>query len=189
MSIDPKDLSKKEMDRNDLYLYTLRKMAESNLDNNLTNLTKLLNKRAFFYKTADIVAQNYDNVCNYICNNYVKLKPSLVLNLGDELLASYIVGSGVGGLVELLSLGKHENPYLFARAMGKYDRTPDLLLGMTSVAARADVDFYGLIEFGGGIALHEGNGLLGIIELFFLNLFGKLFIFFSSFHGNVTSLW
>ncbi len=47
-------------DRSDLYLYTLRKMAESNLETNLTNLTRLLNRRAFFYKSAEVMRENPD---------------------------------------------------------------------------------------------------------------------------------
>lgn len=38
-----------------LYLYSLRKMAESNLDKNRTNLTNLLNLRAFLFKADELI--------------------------------------------------------------------------------------------------------------------------------------
>lgn len=43
------------MDPEDLYLYSLRKMAEKNLDKNRMDLTNLLNLRAFLYKSDDLI--------------------------------------------------------------------------------------------------------------------------------------
>ena len=42
-------------DPDDLYLYSLRKMAESNIDKNRIPLTNLLNLRAFLYKADDLI--------------------------------------------------------------------------------------------------------------------------------------
>lgn len=47
-------------DPEDLYLYSLRKMAEANLNKNRTNLTNLLNLRAFLYKADDLIRYNPD---------------------------------------------------------------------------------------------------------------------------------
>lgn len=43
-----------------LYLYSLRKMAEANMDKNRTNLTNLLNLRAFLYKADDLIRYQDD---------------------------------------------------------------------------------------------------------------------------------
>lgn len=45
----------KPIDPEDLYIYSLRKMAESNLSTNRTSLTNLLNLRAFLYKADDLI--------------------------------------------------------------------------------------------------------------------------------------
>lgn len=50
----------KPFDPEDLYLYSLRKMAESNLDKNRTNLTNLMNLRAFLYKADDLIRYSDD---------------------------------------------------------------------------------------------------------------------------------
>ena len=50
----------KPFDPEDLYLYSLRKMAENNLDKNRTNLTNLMNLRAFLYKADDLIRYNDD---------------------------------------------------------------------------------------------------------------------------------
>lgn len=47
-------------DPDDLYLYSLRKMAESNIDKNRIPLTNLLNLRAFLYKADDLIRYNDD---------------------------------------------------------------------------------------------------------------------------------
>lgn len=50
----------KPIDPEDLYIYSLRKMAESNLNANRTNLTNLLNLRAFLYKADDLIRYSDD---------------------------------------------------------------------------------------------------------------------------------
>lgn len=49
---------KQPFDSEDLYIYSLRKMAESNLDKNRVPLTNLLNLRAFLYKADDLIRYN-----------------------------------------------------------------------------------------------------------------------------------
>ena len=76
-------------DRNDLYLYTLRKMAESNLETNLTNLTRLLNRRAFFYKSAEILKDNPDKkfaIMVMDISNFKMLNEFCSHETGDEIL-------------------------------------------------------------------------------------------------------
>lgn len=76
-------------DRNDLYLYTLRKMAESNLETNLTNLTRLLNRRAFFYKSAEIMKENPDRkfaVLAMDIANFKMLNEFCSHEAGDQIL-------------------------------------------------------------------------------------------------------
>lgn len=50
----------KPIDPDDLYIYSLRKMAESNMSANRTNLTNLLNLRAFLYKADDLIRYSDD---------------------------------------------------------------------------------------------------------------------------------
>ena len=76
-------------DRNDLYLYTLRKMAESNMETNLTNLTRLLNRRAFFYKSAEIMKENPDKhfaIMIMDISNFKMLNEFCSHEVGDEIL-------------------------------------------------------------------------------------------------------
>ncbi len=76
-------------DRNDLYLYTLRKMAESNMETNLTNLTRLLNRRAFFYKSAEIIKENPDKhfaIMIMDISNFKMLNEFCSHETGDEIL-------------------------------------------------------------------------------------------------------
>ena len=47
--------SHNQADSEYLYLYSLRKMAEANMDKNRTNLTNLLNLRAFLFKADDLI--------------------------------------------------------------------------------------------------------------------------------------
>lgn len=89
MPNEPVEQQETKYDRNDLYLYTLRKMAESNLDNNLTNLTKLLNKRAFFYKTAEFMQENKDKnfaVLIYDISNFKLINEFCSHEMGDEVI-------------------------------------------------------------------------------------------------------
>lgn len=45
-------------DPENLYLYSLRKMAEANMEKNRTNLTNLMNLRAFLFKADDLIRYN-----------------------------------------------------------------------------------------------------------------------------------
>lgn len=49
-----------EEDKTDRYIVYLKKMAEKNLESNLTYLTQLPNVRAFFYQAAEIMRNNRD---------------------------------------------------------------------------------------------------------------------------------
>ena len=42
----------------ELYIYSLRKMAENNLESNRTFMTELYNLRAFHYKTAELMLEH-----------------------------------------------------------------------------------------------------------------------------------
>ena len=55
------DILNKAVDPEDLYIYSLRKMAENNLDKNRTNLTNLMNLRAFLYKADDLIRYSDEN--------------------------------------------------------------------------------------------------------------------------------
>lgn len=72
-----------------LYLYSLKKMAENNLDNNLSNMTLLLNRRAFFYKGAEIMRENPDKcfaVLMFDIANFKSVNEFCGRDQGDALL-------------------------------------------------------------------------------------------------------
>lgn len=53
-------MSDRDTKKDELYIYSLKKMAEYNLDSNLTYMTQLLNIRAFLYKSAETMRENPD---------------------------------------------------------------------------------------------------------------------------------
>lgn len=63
--------------KEELYLYSLKKMAETNQDANLDYMTRLLNLRAFQYKSGEIMRENPDktfamlilDIANFKCIN------------------------------------------------------------------------------------------------------------------------
>lgn len=63
------DAGKKE-----LYLYSLRKMAEQNVENNRVSLTNLYNLKAFFYLCGEMIRENPDNLFGVIVMDITQFK-------------------------------------------------------------------------------------------------------------------
>lgn len=78
-----------EKGKDELYLYSLKKMAEENIENNKTSLTNLYNLRAFYYKAAEIMLENPDKKYAVIIldiANFKSVNEFCGRNTGDELL-------------------------------------------------------------------------------------------------------
>lgn len=80
--------SRREIESEDLYLYSLRKMAEKNLDKNRIALTNLLNLRAFLYKADDLIRYNDDKYAIIVMDiaGFKLVNEFCSRKAGDELL-------------------------------------------------------------------------------------------------------
>lgn len=75
--------------KEELYLYSLRKMAEHNQDTNLTYMTQLLNLRAFQYRAAEVMRENPDKTFALLIldiANFKSLNEFCGRSTGDEVL-------------------------------------------------------------------------------------------------------
>lgn len=75
--------------KEELYLYSLRKMAEHNQDTNLTYMTQLLNLRAFQYRAAEVMRENPDKTFAMLIldiANFKSLNEFCGRSTGDEVL-------------------------------------------------------------------------------------------------------
>ena len=63
----------------ELYIYSLRKMAENNLESNRTFMTELYNLRAFHYKTAELMLEHPDRKFAMIVLDFANFKSICVL--------------------------------------------------------------------------------------------------------------
>lgn len=82
------DILNKAVDPEDLYIYSLRKMAENNLDKNRTNLTNLMNLRAFLYKADDLIRYSDENYAIIVMDidGFKLVNEFCSRNDGDKLL-------------------------------------------------------------------------------------------------------
>lgn len=76
------------MDSENLYLYSLRKMAESNIDQNRIPLTNLMNLRAFLYKADDLIRHNDEKYAIIVMDiaGFKMVNEFCSRKAGDELL-------------------------------------------------------------------------------------------------------
>ena len=81
------------------------------------------------------------------CNYYVEIKPSVILDLRDELLASNVICTCCLCLGNLVALCKYKYTNLLTCSVRENYSAADLLLCMSSVTTCTDVYFYGLIKF------------------------------------------
>ena len=98
-------------------------------------------------------------------NDDVEIKPTFVLDLRDQFFRSDVIGAGSLGFVSLDALGENEDADGLARSVRQHHGAADLLIGVTAVAAGADVGFHGLIELGRGHVLDQTEGFLRIVLL------------------------
>lgn len=76
------------MDSENLYLYSLRKMAESNIEQNRIPLTNLMNLRAFLYKADDLIRYHDDKYAIIVMDiaGFKMVNEFCSRKAGDELL-------------------------------------------------------------------------------------------------------
>ena len=65
---------KTDAGKEELYLYSLRKMAEENVENNRTGLTNLHNINSFFYLCGEMIKQQPDKKYGVIIMDIVQFK-------------------------------------------------------------------------------------------------------------------
>lgn len=65
---------KTDAGKEELYLYSLRKMAEENVENNRTGLTNLHNINSFFYLCGEMIRQQPDKKYSAIIMDIVQFK-------------------------------------------------------------------------------------------------------------------
>jgi len=82
------DKSHKPTDSEYLYLYSLRKMAEANMNTQRTNLTNLLNLRAFLFKADDLIRYQDDKFAIIVMDiaGFKMINEFCSRQAGDDLL-------------------------------------------------------------------------------------------------------
>src|SRR5699024_12847009 len=85
-------------------------------------------------------AQTSYNAHHIRCsNNNVEIKPSLVLDLRDQLVSAYKVSACCLCFLSLCVLRKYKDAHLLTCSVRKYYRTTDLLVSVASVTSCSDV--------------------------------------------------
>src|SRR5699024_2288119 len=113
---------------------------------------------------SEYTAQTSYNAHHVRCsNNNVEIKPSLVLDLRDELLSAYILSACSLGFLCFSVSCEYKYANLLTGSVRKNNSSTDLLICMTSVAACTDVSFDGLVKFGNCGFLYQADRLGGII--------------------------
>ena len=128
-------------------------------------------------------AETTDNAHHIRCgNDYVEIKPAVVLDTGKELLAADVISACCLCLIQLRTLCEYEHANLLAGAGGKDYCATDLLICMTSVAACTDVDLNSLIKFCSCGLLDKRNGFFRFINGCAVDKFRRFSILFTMFH-------
>ena len=113
-------------------------------------------------------------------NDDIKVEPVFLGDSLDHIHAADIVSAGLFGLFSLGVLGKYQDSAGLAGAVGKNDRTADLLVSMTGVNAQSDVNFYSFIEFCFCGLADKGKSIFGFVLDRAVNFFRTVSIFFTS---------
>ena len=95
------------------------------------------------------------------------------LDGSDELIGTDDVGAGLFSLASLLALGEDGDADGLAGAVGQGDGTADVLVGLTGIDTKAEVDLDGLVELSGSELLHEVRSLKRGVELIAADLLGS----------------
>ena len=140
---------------------------------NIVQFTKEFNA-----KTAD----KGDTIIPVIITVYADKSFSFVLNLRNEFFAARVIRTGRKSLVNAVALCENKDADGFAGAVRKNDGAAHLLFCMTSVTARADMQFNSLIKFSRCCLLYKRDGIICIIKYCTVYKLCSLLILFSSLH-------
>ena len=116
--------------------------------------------------------------------NYVKLKPSFVLDLRNEFLAANIISTSCFCFCNFIAFCKYKNANFLTCSVRQYNCTTYLLVCMTSIYTKTDMSFNCFIEFCNCCFLYKVNGLSWIILNCSVYQLCSLNIFFTSFHDS-----
>ena len=99
----------------------------------------------------------------------------------DDFCASFFGGLGSS------AFGENSNANFLTGAVRQGDHAAELLVCLTGVDAKAEVDFDGLVELSGRNFLDEGQSLERSIELACFDFFGSKLLVLREFHVKILS--
>ena len=79
-------------------------------------------------------------------DNYIEIKPSFILDLWNELIATSVISACSKCLINIVTLSENKNLYSLTCSVRKNNGTTYLLICMTSINTKSDVCFDCLIE-------------------------------------------
>ncbi len=88
-----------------------------------------------------------------------------LLDVGNQLVGTNNVGTGLTSLVSLSTLSKHSNTNSLAGAVRQGDGTADVLVGLTSIDAQTEVSLNSLVKVSASDFLSQLHSLCGRVEL------------------------
>ena len=115
---------KTDAGKEELYLYSLRKMAEENVENNRTGLTNLHNINSFFYLCGEMIKQQPDKKYSVIIMDIVQFKAVNEFcgrDEGDRLLrfiASCLTGMRITDRIAMPAISEQIS-FVYVQAMRK----------------------------------------------------------------------
>ena len=116
------------------------------------------------------------------CDDDFVIEEVLVLDSGEHVLCAYIVCACCLSLCCLVALCKDENANLFTCTVGKHDSASDLLVCVTAVNAKLDMDFDCLVELCLGCCDNCLHALGNIVKFILIDSFYAVLIFLTSKH-------
>lgn len=160
--MDVVDVSKQKTEegKQELYLYSLRKMAENNLESNKSPLTQLQNLRSFFYAGGEIIRQHPEEKYAVISMDIAQFKAVNEFcgrDAGDGLLATI---AGVFRQLEAerpLTVSSHARADVFAMLTTYQEEQElvDIVMRIKKAVDEFPIDCKVLPAF--GIATAQGN--------------------------------
>ena len=111
---------KTDAGKEELYLYSLRKMAEENVENNRTGLTNLHNINSFFYLCGEMIKQQPDKKYGVIIMDIVQFKAVNEFCGRDEgdRLRPALTGMRITGRIAMPAISEQIS-FAYAQAMRK----------------------------------------------------------------------
>lgn len=124
--------------KEELYLYSLKKMAENNKNTNLTYMTQLLNLRAFQYRSAEVMRENTDKTFAMLIfdiANFKSLNEFCGRHTGDDILM--LIADTLRGYEDEFTVASHFRADIFGLLMPFRERE-ELIRVAQNVVSKID---------------------------------------------------